>query len=243
MDKGNHRFISHLSPGAQRLVLDIRQDPALEQQRQVLLSRRDSAILGCMLEIGVSVLSMALYDIRRSWLIPALNTTLTALSAIGLHGAMTLSIKKIQIHGIITTGLIIACCLNFIAEAMFAETGAVSDTLPAWVVLMALLVPYSLNLGCSSMSLLLSNALTEFLQMEERASGVLSAEQIEHQAQEIQLSGENVCCVCMDKRKDAVCVPCGHKAMCLECAEMLKARERRCPVCRQEIGSIVRVFE
>merc|ERR1719345_708338 len=104
-----------------------------------------------------------------------------------------------------------------------------------------LLVPYSLNLGCSCMSLVLGTAVSDFLAMEEQCSGMLSSDQIEQQA--LQVAGQDKCCVCMDQRKDGVLVPCGHKAMCMSCAEMLKARDRRCPVCRQNIGSVVRVFE
>merc|ERR1719310_1911008 len=104
-----------------------------------------------------------------------------------------------------------------------------------------LLVPYSLNLACSCMSLVLGSALADFIDKEEQASGMLSAEQIEQQA--MQVAGQDLCCVCMDARKDAVLTPCGHKAMCVQCAEALKARERRCPVCRQHIGGVVRVFE
>merc|ERR1719158_1999815 len=128
---------------------------------------------------------MALYDVRRSLLIPILNTTLTILSAIGLHGAMTLSLKRIQIHGIITTGLIIACILNFIAEALLTSAGVGSDTLPGWVVLTMLLVPYSLNLGCSALSLMLATVLSDFLTLEEQSSGMLSSEQIEQQAMQV----------------------------------------------------------
>lgn len=223
------------------MVLTVREDPQLERLRQAVLNKRDTAILACMLEIGLSVASIALYDIRRSFLIPVLNTTLTILSCIGFYGAVTLSLKRIQIHGIITTGLIIACILNFIAEAIFLQPVTGADTLPSWVVLTMLLVPYSLNLACSTMSLLLGSALSDFLALEEVATGMLSSDQIEQQAQ--QVAGQDRCCVCMDARKDAVLTPCGHKAMCMQCAEMLKVRERRCPVCRVHIDGVIRVFE
>jgi len=240
-DKNTHHFLDKLPVGTQSMILDVKPDPQLEQLRQAVLNRRDNAIVGCMLEIGLSVASIALYDIRRSALIPILNTTLTVLSTIGLHGALTFSLKRFQLDGIITTGLIVACILNFVAEALFAETGMGSDTLPCWVVLTILLVPYSVNLGCSAMSLLLSTALGDFLTAEEELAGILTSDQIEQQA--LQVAGQDRCCVCMDNRKDAVLTPCGHKAMCVQCAEMLKARERRCPVCRQGISAVVRVFE
>jgi len=240
-DKDHHYFIDKLPPWTASLILSVRQDPQLEHLRQAVLTKRDNAILGCMLEIGLSVASLALYDIRRSMLIPILNGTLTFLSGIGLTGAMTLTSRRIQIHGIITTGLIIACILNFIAEALLTSAGVGSDTLPGWVVLLMLLIPYSLNLGCSCLSLVLGSALADFLAMEELSSGMLTSEQIETQCSN--LAGQDLCCVCMDQRKDAVLTPCGHKAMCMQCAQALKARERKCPVCRNNIEGVVRVFD
>jgi len=166
---------------------------------------------------------------------------LTLLSGIGLHGALTLSLPRIQTHGIFTTGLIIACLLHFVAEALLTHSGIGSDTMPNWFVLLLLLVPYSLNLACSVMNLLLGSVLSEFLLVEEQASGLLDSERIEQQAED--LRGQDLCCVCMDQRKDAVVTPCGHRAMCVRCGDMLKARGRKCPMCRQPISGIVRVFD
>merc|ERR1712070_395031 len=116
-----------------------------------------------------------------------------------------------------------------------------SDTLPSWVVLTMLLIPYSVNLACSVTSLMLASILIEFLEADESACGLLKNDQLEQQA--IELTGQDVCCVCMNAKKDAVLTPCGHKAMCLSCGEQLKARGRQCPLCRSNISGVVRVFE
>lgn len=61
-------------------------------------------------------------------------------------------------------------------------------------------------------------------------------------------SGEVACCVCMERRRIAVLVPCGHMVTCLACAHALagapEVARRRCPVCRTPFGprDIVRVF-
>lgn len=37
-------------------------------------------------------------------------------------------------------------------------------------------------------------------------------------------------------------VPCGHRALCIGCAESAR-RSRHCPICRTQILSCVRVFD
>lgn len=216
-------------------------DPHAEHLRQVLLRRRDSAIIGCVTEAIVSIAAMALYDIRRSFLVPLVNIVLCGLALVGLRGALSLHLRKVQVHGTITTGVIVACMINFIAEAALTHAGLGSDTLPGWLVLVLLLVPYSLNLICSLLSLSLGIALYEFLEFEEQIYGLFDASVIEAQAQ--QLSGKDICCVCMDRRKDAVLTPCGHRAVCTHCGDQLQARGRNCPVCRQYISQVVKVFD
>lgn len=236
-----HRFLDWLPSSTASLVLQVREDPELERLRQVVMRRRDMAIFASSLEIGVSVLSMALYDIRRSILVPIVNTVLTMLACVGLRGALVLELSKIQVHGVITTGLIIACLLNFLAEALLTHAGLGTDALPAWLVLLLLFVPYSLNLACSSTSLMLGSSLAEFLEREDEKNGLLSSSRIEQQAE--QLSGQDRCCVCMDSKKDAVITPCGHRVVCTACGDALKARVRCCPVCRGHIGGVIRVFD
>lgn len=241
MTKVQHRFVERIPADMRNFVLTVHADPAFEGLRQSTMKRRDTAVYACMLEIVVSIASMALYDLRRSILILVMNGALTVLSCIGLKGAMTVNLRQIQIHGIITTGLIIATILNFLCEAVLSSTGIGSSTLPPWVVLTALLVPYSLNLACSLVNLALGSSLADLLELEEQNSGLLPEEQLEQQAEE--LRGQDQCCVCMTRSKDAVLTPCGHKAMCVSCGEQLKARGRNCPLCRRRIDGVVRVYD
>mmetsp|Transcript_75527 Transcript_75527/g.225148 ORF Transcript_75527/g.225148 Transcript_75527/m.225148 type:complete len:245 (-) Transcript_75527:96-830(-) len=236
-----HRFLDRLPASVQSMMLRQYEDQHLESLRRSTMRRRDSAIFGCFIEIVVSVAAMALYDIRRSILVPIVNLGLVALSVIGLNGAMKLGLRNIQIHGVITTGLIIACLFNFLAEAFLTHAGVGSDTLPSWLVLLLLFVPYSLNLGCSVLSLLLAGSYAEFLEAEEEMDESLSGDAMERQLQASR--GQDLCCICMERRKDAVFTPCGHRATCCSCGDKLQARSRRCPVCRSDISNVQRVFD
>jgi len=240
-DMWGHRMLHWLPDSVKTVMFDPDRNDAWKGMAKEVLLRRDSAIIGCSIEIIVSLGAIVLYDLRRSIVIPILNTGLAALSGIGLQGALTLTLWKIQVHGIITTGLMIAALLNFCCEALFTHAGMGSESLPGWFVLALLFIPYSLNLFCSFLSLLLQASLSDLLELEEQTSGLAEQGQIEEQVS--QLTGTETCCVCMDRRKDAVFTTCGHKACCIVCAQQLHARGRSCPVCRKFIGGVVKVFD
>eukprot|EP00929_Paragymnodinium_shiwhaense_P072228 TRINITY_DN36658_c0_g1_i1.p1 TRINITY_DN36658_c0_g1~~TRINITY_DN36658_c0_g1_i1.p1 ORF type:complete len:255 (-),score=53.46 TRINITY_DN36658_c0_g1_i1:400-1164(-) len=237
----SYKCTDRISPDFTALLLTVNQDKQIEEMRQKVLLWRDRAIMGCAIEIAVSVACMALFDIQRSPLIPVLNTLLTVLSCFGLNGAVRIRISFIWAHGVVTSGLIVACCLNFLCETLLTDAGLSGGTVPRWFVLVLLLVPYSLNLACSQLSLQLGMALSALLEVEEQALGLLSSEKLEQQAAE--LRGQSTCCVCLTAPNDSVLTPCGHKAMCLACAQHLLKRSRACPICRSTIGGVVRVFE
>ena len=53
-------------------------------------------------------------------------------------------------------------------------------------------------------------------------------------------TGESdLCKVCMDNWVDCVLLECGHMMTCVECGKKLQ----ECPMCRQNISRIVRVFK
>lgn len=113
--------------------------------------------------------------------------------------------------------------------------------MPGWAVLMILFAPYSINLACSAQSLLLQASLAELLHLDEQRSGLLPQDVLEALASNMR--GSDLCCVCMDTKKDAVLTPCGHRAICVGCGDELHRRGRGCPVCRQTISGVVRVFD
>jgi hypothetical protein len=54
---------------------------------------------------------------------------------------------------------------------------------------------------------------------------------------------ETMCVVCMDEAKDRAVRPCMHVCVCETCAQLLMLeRTPRCPVCREPIQHIERVF-
>eukprot|EP00434_Breviolum_minutum_P026128 symbB.v1.2.023102.t2/scaffold2088.1/size89948/7 len=112
-----HRCLEWLEDEASRLML-ANQNQDLEELRQEVMERRDVAIMACAVEILVSVASMALYDLRRTILVPVANTVLAVLAAVGLHGALRIRLQQIQVHGVVTTGLLIACLANFLCEEL-----------------------------------------------------------------------------------------------------------------------------
>lgn len=50
------------------------------------------------------------------------------------------------------------------------------------------------------------------------------------------------CIICMDAKKDSVCVPCGHNAGCFECLSTVKSTAGTCPVCRAELQQVIRLY-
>jgi len=53
---------------------------------------------------------------------------------------------------------------------------------------------------------------------------------------------QNECVVCMDSIRDSLLVPCHHLCVCSTCADTLKEDQGICPVCRQNIIGVIRVY-
>merc|ERR1719464_1309642 len=54
---------------------------------------------------------------------------------------------------------------------------------------------------------------------------------------------KNMCCICTLQEVNTVIAPCGHAAYCSGCADRSKQYCNRCPVCRQQITSIITVYK
>ncbi|OWZ23018.1 hypothetical protein PHMEG_0002165 [Phytophthora megakarya] len=54
--------------------------------------------------------------------------------------------------------------------------------------------------------------------------------------------GGDECVICFDGAQEAVCVPCGHNAVCMDCAQELLDTTRLCPVCRQQVREVIRLY-
>eukprot|EP00811_Abedinium_folium_P001346 NODE_1122_length_2597_cov_8.506073.p1 GENE.NODE_1122_length_2597_cov_8.506073~~NODE_1122_length_2597_cov_8.506073.p1 ORF type:complete len:715 (+),score=142.87 NODE_1122_length_2597_cov_8.506073:89-2233(+) len=52
------------------------------------------------------------------------------------------------------------------------------------------------------------------------------------------------CCICLEPTANHICVPCGHRVACSECAPQLQAqRSVQCPICRTMVREFVRLYD
>lgn len=52
----------------------------------------------------------------------------------------------------------------------------------------------------------------------------------------------STCVICWDAPAEGACVPCGHLAGCMDCLSEVKAKKWGCPVCREQIQQVVKVY-
>jgi len=64
---------------------------------------------------------------------------------------------------------------------------------------------------------------------------LISGESLRNRSEE----DTDTCKICFEKTIDSVILECGHSAICMECSKGL----RTCPICRQPILRIVKVFK
>lgn len=59
-----------------------------------------------------------------------------------------------------------------------------------------------------------------------------------------EMGDEKLCVICLKDRRNAAFVPCGHLVCCCNCAKRVELKdEPLCPVCRQDIQYVLRVYE
>lgn len=51
----------------------------------------------------------------------------------------------------------------------------------------------------------------------------------------------NECVICMSAPRDTTALPCRHMCMCHGCASALKTQTNKCPICRNEITSLLHI--
>ena len=51
----------------------------------------------------------------------------------------------------------------------------------------------------------------------------------------------NECVICMSAARDTTALPCRHMCMCHGCANALKTQTNKCPICRNEIESLLHI--
>lgn len=77
-------------------------------------------------------------------------------------------------------------------------------------------------------------------------SGDLAAAMASQASSSATSSNHRECAICMVLAELVALVPCGHRTACGECAALLLGAEegkRRCPICRAQVSSSIRVFD
>lgn len=55
-------------------------------------------------------------------------------------------------------------------------------------------------------------------------------------------TNENDCAICMDNQRNSVLRPCNHMVTCYSCSLVLHNRQDNCPVCREVITDVIKIF-
>lgn len=214
-------------------------DEIFEELREEILVRRDRAIVTCGIELGMTLICFIMYDLRRSLVIIAISVVLAGAAGVGLRAALDLDVWLTLAHAILSSALGGAYIVNLIFEAFLLDDDD-RNGYPQWLVPLTLFFPLMIILICQAFTLMLALSLLRLREFDA-GSPLPSEDELEDQADAV--AGENVCCVCMSNVKDAALTPCGHKAVCLSCGRVLANQRRACPICRQTVQGVLRVFD
>lgn len=61
----------------------------------------------------------------------------------------------------------------------------------------------------------------------------------------LEMSNAKVCTICMCNKAEIATIPCGHVVTCQNCVKSINSGarcNRKCPLCRKKIDSILRVY-
>lgn len=50
------------------------------------------------------------------------------------------------------------------------------------------------------------------------------------------------CVICKDRKKNVLIIPCNHVCLCLSCYDELRQNQNTCPICREIIQEMKRVY-
>lgn len=53
---------------------------------------------------------------------------------------------------------------------------------------------------------------------------------------------ESCCVICWEAPIEGACIPCGHMAGCMSCLSEIKSKKGVCPVCRDKIDQVIRLY-
>ena len=61
------------------------------------------------------------------------------------------------------------------------------------------------------------------------------------EVEEVDPTNTRECVICMTQPRDTTVLPCRHMCMCSECAKVLRIQSNKCPICRQNIESLLQI--
>lgn len=231
----------HISSEWRSFVLTPAPDEKLEVLRRQLVARRSRAVVASVTQLVVAILCVFSYIGRPSRLVLAVSATQIIFAAVGLHGALNLRQTEVAIHLALMGGLTGAYAVTQLAQAFLVHTSPV---------LGLVLASFSLViLGSMVFNVLLGLAMLSAASAQESAqssSDDSSSSSSRSQAGGGQLEAAEpgaTCIICADGPRDAVFAPCGHRATCEPCGTRLQRQAERCPICRRNITSTVRVYD
>ena len=59
---------------------------------------------------------------------------------------------------------------------------------------------------------------------------------------ESSLASSQACIVCFEKAMEAACIPCGHRCLCIDCADRFRHPGSKCPVCREPLVLVCKIW-
>lgn len=212
------------------------QDARCEELRGVVLRKRNAVIAGCVMQIVMSVVSISLYAVRETLLVPIGSAFISCMALCGFKGAARLKTPLILLHGVVTSGVLLAVILYSTMETLFGKVDS-ATTLPDGVILLLFCIPYGVDLVVSVWALQLGDALMEL----GRRMGDQDRANVDPLHGPWGDPNQPSCCVCMDRPQNTALIPCGHKVVCFPCSQNFPGRP--CPVCRRRVDTVTRIWD
>jgi hypothetical protein len=223
-----------------------------------LKEKRNYMIYICAFQILASLIGMAYVIYRRSYIYLFINLLTLALAFCGGYGVLLMNYLYILVHCILTISLPGAFFLYqivdfFIAPVPVADKNGKKRASEA-LIFFIFSLPYLYDLAAGAycfffIKLISKNLMENNLENERLKENFMnmkqkySKEDIDNHIKNI---NNDICVICMDKKRDTALTPCGHYLCCQSCAKELfdnyHFTKPRCPICRKECNNFVKII-
>ena len=222
----------------------------------ILKKKRNILIYLTMFQVLASLIGMFYMVIRRSYVYLIINLLTLLLAFCGVYGSIRLHDIALIIHCIFTTSLTGGFFLYQFIDFFLSNENSdmdkkrVSDT----VVLFIFSLPYLYDLICGIIcyyflkAIAVENTLIngDHEKLKEEIDEINSKVSFDRLQDHFRNINQETCVICMDNRRNTAFSPCGHYLCCVECASELFSKysfsKPRCPICRKECQSFVKLI-